>query len=68
MLILTFHCIRVCYICSPSLNAEVDRNVTAEIPGAWSSPRTVRLERIPGQSLGISIVGQLNFPSFYYAL
>lgn len=39
---------------------EIDKNVSAHLPGTWGTPRSVRLERIPGQSLGISIVGKSN--------
>lgn len=39
---------------------EIDKNVSAHLPGTWGLPRSVRLERIPGQSLGISIVGKIK--------
>lgn len=41
------------------MTAEIDKNVSAHLPGTWGIPRSVKLERIPGQSLGISIVGEL---------
>lgn len=36
----------------------MDKAASAQLPGTWGLPRSVKLERIPGQSLGISIVGK----------
>ena len=40
------------------MSVEVDKSAAAQLPGTWGLPRSVKLERIPGQSLGISIVGR----------
>ena len=47
---------------STSMAVEIDKNVSAHLPGTWGTPRSVKLERIPGQSLGISIVGKSQVP------
>ncbi|XP_067937564.1 multiple PDZ domain protein-like isoform X3 [Watersipora subatra] len=42
---------------STSMSVEAQKPAAAQLPGTWGIPRSVKLERIPGQSLGISIVG-----------
>jgi len=53
-----------CLQCSTSMSVEMDKSSAAQLPGTWGIPRSVKLHRVAGQSLGISIVGKMRNPLY----